>query len=98
VPGASRDVIGCGPEIDDDTAATLHKSVWQQLTEQAGADIFSCTQGFPTLDGEHPSELVQFFIVTEFTTNVAHLSSMEAASHVRLSLLAGPHGDSGPHM
>ena len=44
VPGASSDVIGWGPEIDDDAAATLHKSVWQQLTEQAGADIFICTQ------------------------------------------------------
>ena len=46
VSGASRDGIGWGPgeELDDDTAATLHKSVWQQLTEQAGADIFICTQ------------------------------------------------------
>ena len=38
------DVIGWGPEIDDATAATLHKSVWQQLTEQAGVDIFNSTQ------------------------------------------------------
>lgn len=94
VPG-----VGWGPgeELDDDTAAMLHKSVWQQLTEQLGADIFICTQGFPMLDGEHKSELVQFFRVTEFTTNVAQLSSM-GGLHVRLSLLAGPHGDSsGPH-
>ena len=42
VAGASRDVIGWGP--DDDTAATLHKSVRQQLNEQFGADLFICAQ------------------------------------------------------
>ena len=35
---------GPGEELDDDAAATLHKSVWQQLTEQFGADIFISTQ------------------------------------------------------
>ena len=38
VPGVDR---GPGEELDD---AMLHKSVWQQLTEQFGADIFICTQ------------------------------------------------------
>ena len=46
VAEASRDAIGWGPveELDGDMAATLHKSVRQQLNEQAGADLFICAQ------------------------------------------------------
>ena len=46
VAEASRDAIGWGPveELDGDTAATLHKSVRQQLNEQFGADLFICAQ------------------------------------------------------
>ena len=46
VAEASRDAIGWGPveELDGDTAATLHKSVRQQLNVQAGADLFICAQ------------------------------------------------------
>ena len=46
VAEASRDAISWGPveELDGDTAATLHKSVRQQLNEQFGADLFICAQ------------------------------------------------------